>query len=113
MKITEIEEFEAKLRYLVQEIITEHCIGQAFPIVPLDDDGNPERYEPGCVPWNVCQSVEVTSVKIKYAVLCEVNWKWSQDDDEDSDESVLIEACFSLENGQFELDTHSIEVTTN
>ena len=32
-----------------KKFISDKYSGYAYPDVPLDEDGNPERYEPGCV----------------------------------------------------------------
>ncbi|MFB2983884.1 hypothetical protein [Microseira sp. BLCC-F43] len=103
-----VKELENKLCYLAAELIKERYINEAIPIVPLDDNGHPTRYEPGCVPWNVCQEITIENIEVKYAVRCEADWKWSQDD---NPESVVIEAYFELQDGRLKLDADSsIEV---
>lgn len=48
-----------KAKALAEEYIENLAQGFAYPIVPTDDDGNPQSFEPGCVPWVVCTGVQI------------------------------------------------------
>jgi hypothetical protein len=91
----EIDKFKAQL--VAEEFIENLAPGFAYPIVPTDDDGNPQDFEPGCVPWVVCTgvSIDMTSVEneeltengdLEVLVNATLTWVGGEDEDEEETE---------------------------
>lgn len=83
----QIEHEAAKL--LAETCVLKELQGFAYPIVPTDDDGNPQRYDPGCVPWVVCTGVQVDRTYFENEALTE-----------DGDLEVLVDVTLSWVGGE-------------
>lgn len=79
----------------------------AYPSVPTDEYGHLLPYEPECVPWVVCKSIEVKDGCIGsrsdhvWEVSVYVDWEWSHDDAENQEEKdVFLSVSVFAKDGQ-------------
>ncbi|MFQ4142207.1 hypothetical protein [Chlorogloeopsis sp. ULAP02] len=79
----------------------------AYPVVPTDEYDHPMPYEPECVPWVVCKSIEVKDGQIgsrsneEWEVGIKVDWKWVHEDSEDEPEKdVFLSVSVFAKDGQ-------------
>jgi hypothetical protein len=84
---------------LAREYLLRQLNGYAYPVVPTDDDGNQEPYEPGCVPWVVLVDIKITDAFIEDPEL-----------DEDGDLTVRVDATLIWEGEEEESESEDAEV---
>ncbi|MCP6758443.1 MAG: hypothetical protein NHB32_06615 [Fischerella sp. CENA71] len=79
----------------------------AYPIVPTDEYDHLLPYEPECVPWVVCKSIEVKDAYIQsrsdeeWEVSINVDWKWSrQEEKQEEEKDVLLWVSVFAKDGQ-------------
>lgn len=90
---------------VAKQFIFDKYNGYAYPDVPLDEDGNPEDYDPGCVDWISVVDLEVRDASYQefedgeHRVHVDVLLKWSSDED-DSDVEQTFEVFVVEEEGE-------------
>jgi len=80
----------------------------AYPIIPVDEWGNEESYEVGCVPWVSCQDITVKDCSLEadeetiYAIVT-VDWAWSREDEDELEEETDVQLSLLVEEADGEL----------
>lgn len=81
---------EQEILDFAEEEVSGRYISTAYPIIPVDDSGNPERYDIGCCRWMSCDEFTVISSMMeeeqeeedRFDVVITCNWKWHGEEEE-------------------------------
>lgn len=104
-------QLESDAIHKARNFILERYEGFAYPVVEQDDDGNYLPYEPGCVPWIVCENIVVkdgccAGFDVKesfFTINVETDIDWSGSTSEphtEYSESAIFEVYVGLDNGE-------------